>query len=309
MSVAIIAEDFAGMRAQASGLVERAGLAWHFHPVRIEGIWRRLPTRFCPAPLRVTAPIDLPSDTDLLVSVGGTGGAVAAAVRKQTGLKLVQIQNPRMAARHFDLIIANVHDAIAGSNIVSVRTALHGMTREKLDVARAYWHERLTVPGKALLSVLIGGANGRFSFGVEDAQNLAERLIDIMSHSEVAVALTPSRRTDGEALAVLKAHLAPYPAWIWNGQGENPYHGLLACADAIAVTTDSVSMISEAAATEAPVMIINLPGRSRRISAFVQTLAEADRVRPFTGEWAPWAVTALDDTDRGADEMIRRLAL
>lgn len=58
-------------------------------------------------------------------------------------------------------------------------------------------------------------------------------------------------------------------------------------------------MISEAAATEAPVMIINLPGRSRRISAFVQTLAEADRVRPFTGEWAPWAVTALDDTDRG----------
>lgn len=309
MSVAIIAEDFAGMRAQASGLVERAGLAWHFHPVRIEGIWRRFPTRFCPAPLRVTAPIDLPSGTDLLVSVGGTGGAVAAAVRKQTGLKLVQIQNPRMAARHFDLIIANVHDAIAGPNIVSVRTALHGMTREKLDVARAHWHKRLTVPGKALLSVLIGGANGRFSFGVEDAQNLADRLIDIMSHSEVAVALTPSRRTDGEALAVLKAYLAPYRAWIWNGQGENPYHGLLACADAIAVTTDSVSMISEAAATEAPVMIINLPGRSRRISAFVQTLAEADRVRPFTGEWAPWAVTALDDTDRGADEMIRRLAL
>ncbi|WP_336947205.1 mitochondrial fission ELM1 family protein [Asaia sp. HN010] len=309
MSVAIIAEDFAGMRAQASGLVERAGLDWHFHPVRIEGIWRRLPTRFCPAPLRATAPIDLPSSTGLLVSVGGTGGAVAAAVRKRTGLKLVQIQNPRMAAHHFDLIIANVHDAIAGPNIVSVRTALHGMTKAKLDLARARWHERLAVPGKALLSVLIGGANGRFSFGVDDANTLADRLIGIMGHAEVAVALTPSRRTDAEALAVLKARLASHPAWIWDGEGENPYHGILACADAIAVTTDSVSMISEAVATEAPVMIIDLPGRSRRISAFVQILAEADRVRPFTGEWAPWAVTALDDTGRGADEMIRRLAL
>lgn len=69
MSVAIIAEDFAGMRAQASGLVERAGLDWHFHPVRIEGVWRRIPTRFCPDPLRATSPIMLPSGTDMLVSV------------------------------------------------------------------------------------------------------------------------------------------------------------------------------------------------------------------------------------------------
>ncbi|GBR06803.1 mitochondrial fission ELM1 family protein [Asaia siamensis] len=309
MSVAIIAEDFAGMRAQASGLVERAGLEWHFHPVRIEGFWKRIPTRFCPAPLRATAPIELPEETRLLVSVGGTGGAVAAAVKKRTGLPLVQIQNPRMAARHFDLIIANVHDEIAGPNIVSVRTALHGVTRAKLDLARAKWQQRLAVPDRALLSVLIGGANGRFGFGVTEARGLADHLITIMNSAPVAVALTPSRRTDAEALNVLKERLAAHPAWIWDGEGENPYHGLLACADAIAVTTDSVSMMSEAAATDAPVMIIDLPGRSRRISAFVRTLAEADRVRPFTGKWAPWSVTALDDTGRGADEMIRRLAL
>lgn len=63
-----------------------------------------------------------------------------------------------MAADRFDLIIANVHDFISGDNIISLRTALHGVTRSKLDLARMQWQARLSVPGKALLSVLIGGA-------------------------------------------------------------------------------------------------------------------------------------------------------
>ena len=39
---------------------------------------------------------------------------------------------------------------------------------------------------------------------------------------------------------------------VWDGQGDNPYFGMLALADLIVVTQDSVSMISEAAATTAP---------------------------------------------------------
>ncbi|NIE80736.1 mitochondrial fission ELM1 family protein [Asaia sp. As-1742] len=309
MSVAIIAEDFAGMRAQASGLVERAGLEWHFHPVRIGGVWRRIPTRFCPDPLRATAPIVLPGNTRLLVSVGGTGGAVGAALKKRTGLPLVQIQNPRMDAARFDLIVANVHDRMAGPNVVAARTALHGVTPAKLSDARTLWESRLRTGKKALLSVLIGGANGRFSFGVNEAATLGAQLAGIARTQDVTIALTPSRRTDPAALAVLREALDPSCAMIWDGQGDNPYLGMLACADMIAVTTDSVSMISEAAATTAPVLIIDLPGRSRRIRTFVETLAEAGRVRPFTGAWAPWAITPLDDTGRAADEMRRRLAL
>ncbi|WP_222547634.1 mitochondrial fission ELM1 family protein [Asaia lannensis] len=309
MSVAIIAEDFAGMRAQATGLVERAGLEWHFHPVRIEGLWRKIPTRFCPFPLRATAPIVLPEHTRLLVSVGGTGGAVALALKHQTGLPLVQIQNPRMKTRDFDLIVANVHDGIAGGNIVSARTAMHGVTQQKLAQARALWADRLRQKDRALLSVLIGGANGRFSFGVDEARRVGAQLASITRDHAVNVALTPSRRTDSAALAALRDALRTSPAYIWDGAGENPYLGMLACADGIAVTTDSVSMISEAVATSAPVTIIDLPGRSRRIRAFVETLGKEDRVRPFTGAWSPWSITPLDDTGRAADEMLRRLAL
>ncbi|MCT6880334.1 MAG: mitochondrial fission ELM1 family protein, partial [Commensalibacter sp.] len=77
-----------------------------------------------------------------------------------------------------------------------------------------------------------------------------------------------------------------------------PYMGFLACADFILVTTDSVSMISEAVATSAPVMIIPLPGKSKRISSFVQSMQNLDRVRLFKGKLENWPVQPIDDTPK-----------
>jgi hypothetical protein len=84
---------------------------------------------------------------------------------------------------------------------------------------------------------------------------------------------------------------------------------MLALADLIIVTQDSVSMISEAAATGAPVMFAHLPGRSRRQSLFLRTMSDAGRIRPFQGRFAPWPVAPLNDTPEAAVEMRRRLGL
>jgi len=103
------------------------------------------------------------------------------------------------------------------------------------------------------------------------------------------------------------AALDPERAWTWDGSGENPYLGLLACADLIVVTGDSVSMVSEAVATSAPVLIAELPGRSRRIGRFIDGLTQDGRVRPFRGRLESWDVSPLDDTPWAAAEMRRRL--
>jgi mitochondrial fission protein ELM1 len=101
--------------------------------------------------------------------------------------------------------------------------------------------------------------------------------------------------------------LTPLGGWIWDGTGENPYFGLLALADAIVVTIDSVSMVSEAVATRAPVMLAGLPGSSRRIGLFTQGLKADGRVRDFAGRCEMWPVEPLDDTPAAAAEMRRRL--
>lgn len=308
MHVAIICEDFAGMRAQALGLAERAGLKAQIYPIRLKGLWRSLPLRFCPFPLAAIEPITLPGNTSILLSVGGTGGAVGVALRKKTNLPLVQIQNPRMNARHFDLIIANRHDRVRARNLVEVRTALHGVTPEKLTAAAQTWRPQLCRPHKELLSVLLGGSNGRFRLGLPEAHTLAEDLRRALKRSSLQIAVTPSRRTCSDVVAYLRKALPPERCWIWDGCGENPYLGLLGCADAIAVTSDSVSMISEAVATTAPVFIIQLPGRSRRISSFIDELEVQARVRDFSWDFALWPVAALDDTGFAAEKMLQRLA-
>ena len=130
-----------------------------------------------------------------------------------------------------------------------------------------------------------------------------------MRLDRVGLALTPSRRTSPEARAALRQAILPGGGWMWDGTGGNPYFGLLALADAIVVTEDSVSMVSEAAATAAPVLLAGLPGRSRRIRLFNRYLQEDGRVRPFTGRLETWPVTPMDDTQAAGDEVRRRLGL
>jgi mitochondrial fission protein ELM1 len=105
----------------------------------------------------------------------------------------------------------------------------------------------------------------------------------------------------------LRAALEPLGGLVWDGQGENPYFGMLACADAIVVTADSVSMVSEAVATAVPVLIADLPGRSRRIGGFLRGLQRDGRTRIFRGRLEVWPTSALDDTQEAADTVRRRL--
>jgi mitochondrial fission protein ELM1 len=156
---------------------------------------------------------------------------------------------------------------------------------------------------------LVGGSNGRFRLDAGVARALAGQLGEMMRRDAVSVAITPSRRTDPAAVQVLAEALEPLGAWVWDGSGDNPYFGMLALADAIIVTVDSISMVSEAVATSAPVLLADLPGRSRRNALFTDGLLRDGRVRRFSGRLEIWPVAPLDDTPAAAAEMCRRLGL
>jgi len=201
----------------------------------------------------------------------------------------------------------NRHDGLAGRNVVVTRTALHRATPARLAEAAALWAPRLAYLPRPLVAVLVGGSNGRFRLDAEVATKLGASLAGMMQADRVGLALTPSRRTTMGVQAALHAAVAPLGGWVWDMAGDNPYFGLLALADAIVVTEDSVSMVSEAVATSAPVLLAALPGRSRRIRMFNRFLQEDGRVRPFAGRLDLWPVTPIDDTQAAADEMRRRL--
>ena len=156
------------------------------------------------------------------------------------------------------------------------------------------------------IAVLLGGSNGRYRLDASVAGRLASELA-ALARDGFGVMVTPSRRTDPAVTQILRDALLPRGGWVWDFTGDNTYFAMLSLADTILVTQDSVSMISEAAATAAPVMFISLPGRSRRQGMFIQTMQASGRVRPFEGRYAPWPVTPLNDTPMASAELRRRL--
>ena len=301
----ILTEDYAGLRAQALGLAEAAGLAPEVRVLRPRGLWRRVPAAWWPRPLSAIEPAALaPPWPELAIGCGGKSAAVLAALARR--MRVVIVQHPRMAVRRFDLVVAARHDELTGPNVLVTRTALHRVTPERLAAAAAAWRARLAVLPRPLVAVLVGGGNGRFRLDAAVGAHLVGQLADMMRRDRVGVVLTPSRRTDPAVRQLLRERLEPLGAWVWDMTGENPYFGMLALADAIVVTVDSVSMVSEAAATRAPLLLAELPGTSRRIGLFLADLVDAGRARPYQGRFETWPVEPLDDTAAAAAEMVRR---
>jgi mitochondrial fission protein ELM1 len=83
-----------------------------------------------------------------------------------------------------------------------------------------------------------------------------------------------SRRTPDETLAHFREKAAhDRGVWVWDGAGDNPYLAVLALADRLAVTGDSVSMVSECLATPHPVEVFADNLRKRHVG-FLQALLE-----------------------------------
>ncbi len=306
----ILSESYAGLMAQARGLAEAASLTPESRVLAPRAPWRFVTARWWPAPLAAIGTAIAGPLPDIVIGCGGVGAVIGAALRRRHGVRAVQIQHPRMNLNRFDVILAASHDDLSGPNVIVTRTALHGVTPARLAAEAAIWRPRLAHLPRPLVAVLVGGSNGRFRLGALEAEALGTRLAALAAGG-AGIALTPSRRTAPSAQAALRLALAgPLDAgraYLWDGGGENPYFGLLALADAIIATEDSVSMMSEAAATAAPLLIARLPGHSRRIRGFSEGLIEAGRARDFTGRLEIWPVTPIDDTEAAAAELRRRL--
>lgn len=311
LSCWVVTDGKAGMESQCLGLAEALGLEPVVKRVALRKFWRVVtPYVRIGGSAQFAADSDplAPPWPDLLIASGRQSVAAALWVKKRSGGRTiaVQVQNPGIARRRFDLIVAPEHDRLAGPNVVSTRGALHRVTPAMLSRSAALWAPRFSHLPRPYIAVLIGGSNPVYRLGAEEATRLAVKLKTCTRSSDGALLITPSRRTGQEAIAALAAGVRGTPFHMWDMQGENPYFALLALADYIVVTCDSVNMISEATSTGKPVYVEMLPGGSEKSSRFLDRLREDGMIRNFAGVLAPYSYSPLDDMSR-AVERIRTL--
>lgn len=314
MSCWVVAEDIAGLQGQGVGLAQALGIR-DFRVFRMAkpGLpWKWLPSRWWPArlPLGTQGETLSPPWPDLLITCGRVSVATALRAKRESGGRTftVHIQDPFMASSHFDLVLAPAHDRVRGDNVLATRGALHRVNAAVLADAAQRTAPLLEKMGRPLVAVLVGGSNKRQRFDAAVMRDFAGKLAQAARDSGATLAITTSRRTGAGNERILCEALAGVPAWVWDGQGTNPYPGMLALADAVIVTCDSVSMTSEACSSGKPVHVYQFPGGSARFRHFHDDLVQAGITRMFAGRIEQWQYQPLDETARAAAFVRERLA-
>ncbi len=310
----VVSDGKPGMENQCIGLAEALGLTPVVKRVALRTPWRqfspywRIGNRFAAGP---KGDAIRPPWPDLLIGTGRQSVAPSLAVRKQSGGRTftVQIQDPQIAPHHFDLVVVPRHDRLRGDNVLVTRGALHRVTPRILADAAARFAQRLDHLPRPRIAVLIGGDNGVYRLTPAIMGAVAERLAGLTRSAGAGLMVTPSRRTGADNETILRNRLSGLPAELWDGTGENPYFGYLGLADAVVVTCDSVSMTSEACSTGKPTYVIELEGGSPKFRAFHDGLYQDGITRRFDGTLDQWSPPLLDDTERVADDLRRRLAI
>src|SRR5437016_6890882 len=311
-SVWVLHDGKPGMASQALGLAEATGFPFSEKALAIRRPWAWLPPLLWMAPLDAATAAGLPLAPpwpDLVIGCGRNTARPALAIRRAgAGRTLAaQIQDPRVGRGEFDMLVVPEHDRLRGRRIVLTSGAIHRVTPERLAAERPRFPalEKLARP---ILGVLIGGSNRAYRLDLRRLGEIAEMIGAVLRRTGGSAVVTPSRRTGDRGLAVLRERLAGLPTAIWDGKGDNPYYAYLAVADALLVTADSVSMVSEAAATGKPVHIIDLAGGDAKFARFHETMRGAGITRPFTGRIECWSYKPPDDTAR-AGAALRELVL
>ena len=283
--ICVLHDGAAGNRRQALALAQALGGPVRELQLDADGLARMLAPR-CPpgAGTRLGQPFaELLTQPPKLVIGCGRIAALATRLLKQAGSRVVQILDPRIDPRHWDVVIAPEHDGLRGDNVITPIGSLHPIDSAWLARARADFPALGRLPGPRT-AVLLGGRTRAVQFDRSAFEVLMSKLEFWLARDGGSVLMCGSRRTPREIAGVARERFSEIPGALWldTSDGENIYPGVLAWADRIIVSPDSVNMLSEACATAAPVFIAEPDRATGRVRRFIASLEARGRVQAQT---------------------------
>jgi len=305
-SILALSDGRAGNVAMAEGLAQavarETGGTWRGATIEATPALVRLPPRvwtWLPASLALgQAPVP---DATVVIGAGRRVAPLVAALERTGRARGVQILDSGLPAVRFAAVVTPAHDGVSGPNVISTLGSVHRIAPETLADGAAAWRETFTAMPTPRIAVLLGGATRRRAVSPERIDALAADLAGLGG----SLIVTASRRTGDDNIARLRAALPG--AWFWDGTGPNPYAGMLALADAVIVSDDSVNMMSEAASCPAPVAVWPLLQEGGKIASFRETLYAAGVAEPFANRLPERTGSPLAETARAAREVVALL--
>jgi len=224
---------------------------------------------------------------DVVVSCGASTAPVNALLSRELRAKSVVLMNPApIPLSRFSLAFVPAHDQVRPApNIVQTYGALTGIANGQLTEARdnLQLHPKWKPPPTSdsakgrmagLVAVFLGGDNPEYRVTAEFTDVILQQVLAACEAVDGACLVTTSRRTPAAVEQRLADRLASHPRCrflLLAGRDplDGTLEGMLGWADAVVVTGESISMVSEACASGRPVIVVEppvRPGSSHRLT-------------------------------------------
>lgn len=307
-TVLALSDHAAGNRRQATALAQALRADAHQSEVSFPHFSRWLAPHLPERAMASLPAIAREAEGPMLAIGCGRQAALALrALKRARGHEVftLQILDPRCKLDDFDLLVVPEHDGLAGAKVLRTLGALHPVDERWLAQARENFRDFAGLP-KPWTSVLIGGPNRAQSI---DAHWL-ERMFDLIASQRDQIgtlAVSASRRTPPSLRELIRRRALKLDATVWLDErdGPNPYPALLAYADRIVVSPDSVNMISEACAVGVPVHTLLTQPLKGKLQRFHAALRERGLLHDVAAR--SWPRPPLRELPAIVDEVKARL--
>lgn len=267
----VLADDRPGTANQAIGVGEALGRPFQTKKL-IYNSWAKWPNcamglagLFSSAPPTLQNKQDIaPPWPDLIISAGRRSACVALWIKKKSlgKTRIVQIMNPVWRKRAFDLLVIPTHDGLPEMpNLIHTFGSPGRLNAQRLINAGGKWRSQFSSYPSPRLGVLLGGVAKSYGLDSEKAATMLREANDAAASANGSLLISTSRRTPPEIIDTVGRYITvPYYLYDWRLGGDNPYDAILAHSDAILVSGDSLSMLSEACFAGKKVYIYAPPG-------------------------------------------------
>ena len=213
------------------------------------------------------------SYADIVVSCGSSLAGISLLLKAENQAKSVVVMKPPFGASQFDAVLVPRHDKMKpGKNIFITETALSQINLKMLQTESKKLSQDLNLRnGNKKIGLLVGGDTDGMKFSKALLEKLLEELKRYSDETDSYVLATSSRRTPAWADALVKQSLKGSkrcPLLVIaneeNRLGVVP--GILGLSDALVVSGESMSMVSEAIASGKPVIVF-MPSEDQKMKS------------------------------------------
>ncbi len=307
----LLTQGMHGMISQAEGLAKALDIDFTHHTVELNSFWKLIPPKLTPISQKVYKKINQ-TEFDIIISCGRKSVIPSIHLKNIANKKVfnIHIQDPKVDINHFDFIVAPEHDALDGQNVINTKGAIHYLTEKEISENKDYLKSFIKNDERKIWTLILGGPTKYYDYSTKNMKHIFTSIYKLLKKYDFQLVVIPSMRTPINTIHYAREYFGENHSIIMDVD-KKAYLSALAISENIVITSDSSSMISEAALTGKPIYVANiLPKKNdKRFQNFKRLFRELNIIRNLGEEVSTFNYEKLDETNRVAKILKQKINL